>query len=63
MGWPGDFGRQYDGLIHAARVADLPALHRDSFDRLLVAQALVEGVPFVSADGQLAAYGVECVPA
>jgi PIN domain nuclease of toxin-antitoxin system len=49
--------------VHAARVAELPALHRDPFDRLLVAQALVEGVPFVSAHGQLAAYGVECVPA
>lgn len=48
---------------HAARVAELPALHRDPFDRLLVAQAAVEGVPFVTADGQLAAYGVECLPA
>lgn len=48
---------------HAARVAELPALHRDPFDRLLIAQALGEGVPFVTADGQLAAYGVECVPA
>jgi len=48
---------------HAARVAELPALHRDPFDRLLVAQAAVEGVPFVTADAQLAAYGIECLPA
>lgn len=48
---------------HAARVAELPALHRDPFDRLLVAQAAVEGVPFLTADGQLAAYGIDCLPA
>lgn len=48
---------------HAARIAELPALHRDPFDRLLVAQAAVEGVPFVTADAQLAAYGIECLPA
>jgi PIN domain nuclease of toxin-antitoxin system len=49
--------------VHAARVAELPALHRDPFDRLLVAQAAVEGVPFVTADAPLAAYGIECLPA
>lgn len=48
---------------HAARIAELPALHHDPFDRVLVAQAAVEGVPFVTADAQLAAYGIECLPA
>ncbi len=48
---------------HAARIAELPALHRDPFDRLLVAQAAVEGVPLLTADAQLAAYGIECLPA
>lgn len=48
---------------HAARVAELPALHRDPFDRLLVAQAAVEGVPLLTTDAQLAAYGIECLPA
>jgi PIN domain nuclease of toxin-antitoxin system len=48
---------------HAARVVDLPLLHRDPFDRLLVAQAAVEGVPFVTADAQLSGYGIECMPA
>ncbi len=48
---------------HAARVAELPAIHRDPFDRLLVAQAMVEGVSLITADTQLAAYGIECVPA
>jgi PIN domain nuclease of toxin-antitoxin system len=44
---------------HAERAAELaypdPA-HRDPFDRLLVSQALVEGVPMLTGDGRLAAY-------
>jgi PIN domain nuclease of toxin-antitoxin system len=43
---------------HIAAVAKLPFHHRDPFDRLLVAQALVEGIPLVSADDLLDAYGV-----
>ena len=37
----------------------LPGHHRDPFDRLLVAQAQMEGVPLVSRDPLIAAYGVE----
>lgn len=48
---------------HAARVAELPGHHRDPFDRLLVAQAAVEEVALVTADTQLASYGIECLPA
>jgi PIN domain nuclease of toxin-antitoxin system len=43
---------------HLAGVVDLPFHHRDPFDRMLVAQSLYEGVPIVSADLQLDAYGV-----
>ncbi|MFN0147732.1 MAG: type II toxin-antitoxin system VapC family toxin [Dehalococcoidia bacterium] len=43
---------------HTLRVAELPLHHRDPFDRLLVAQALVEGIPIVSNDAALDAYGV-----
>jgi PIN domain nuclease of toxin-antitoxin system len=43
---------------HAAAVSKLPLHHRDPFDRLIVAQALVEGIPIVSSDVQLDAYGV-----
>ena len=42
---------------HAARVALLPPHHRDPFDRLLVAQCLVEGLVLLTADAQLASYG------
>jgi len=44
-------------LIWAVQ-AGLPRHHGDPFDRLLVAQALVEGVPIISLDPQLDAYGV-----
>jgi PIN domain nuclease of toxin-antitoxin system len=44
---------------HAWQVRDLPPHRRDPFDRLLVAQSLVEQMPIVSADPRLAAYGVE----
>ena len=42
---------------HADRQASLPFHHRDPFDRLLVAQALVESIGIVSSDSQLDAYG------
>jgi len=44
---------------HAARVATLPWHHRDPFDRLLVAQAMVEGMALLSHDEQLDAYGIQ----
>jgi PIN domain nuclease of toxin-antitoxin system len=41
---------------HVFNVADLPPLHRDPFDRLLLAQAKAEGLLLITADQQLAAY-------
>ncbi|UKD18073.1 type II toxin-antitoxin system VapC family toxin (plasmid) [Burkholderia aenigmatica] len=43
-------------VAHAARVRDLPDIHRDPFDRLLVAQAMIEPLRLVTADGHLAQY-------
>lgn len=45
---------------HTAVVSRLPfpGTHRDPFDRLIVAQSLVEGISVVSVDSQLDAYGV-----
>jgi PIN domain nuclease of toxin-antitoxin system len=48
---------------HAAGVADLPHHHRDPFDRLLIAQALSEGVPILSSDAQLDPYDSERIAA
>ncbi|MGX5695552.1 type II toxin-antitoxin system VapC family toxin [Agromyces soli] len=41
---------------HAEALRALPWHHRDPFDRMLVAQAMVEGVPLLSADARLRAY-------
>lgn len=48
---------------HALRVASLPVIHRDPFDRILVAQALVERVPILTADPVLARYPIRVIPA
>jgi PIN domain nuclease of toxin-antitoxin system len=41
---------------HAAALAGLPPLHRDPFDRMLVAQALVEGITLLTSDSTVARY-------
>jgi PIN domain nuclease of toxin-antitoxin system len=41
---------------HAVGVDSLPALHRDPFDRLLVAQAQAEGIMLITADPRVAEY-------
>ena len=46
---------------HAELVATLPFHHRDPFDRLLVAQAVCEGLTIVSQDPQFAKYGVTVI--
>lgn len=45
-------------FAHTAAVASLPLHHRDPFDRMLVAQSLVEGMALVSVDTALDVYGV-----
>jgi PIN domain nuclease of toxin-antitoxin system len=42
--------------LHALAVEDLPTLHKDPFDRMLLAQSRVEGLPLVTADDQLLRY-------
>jgi len=46
---------------HAYATRHLPLIHRDPFDRLLVAQAQAEGVPIVTGDPAFAAYGVPVI--
>jgi PIN domain nuclease of toxin-antitoxin system len=41
---------------HTVAVGDLPALHKDPFDRILVAQANAEGITLITSDPQVAAY-------
>jgi PIN domain nuclease of toxin-antitoxin system len=48
-------------LSHVVRLESLPFHHRDPFDRLLICQALAEGLTVLSADKHLDAYGVRRV--
>jgi PIN domain nuclease of toxin-antitoxin system len=41
---------------HAIAIGSLPDLHKDPFDRILIAQAVVEGILLVTADARVAAY-------
>jgi PIN domain nuclease of toxin-antitoxin system len=41
---------------HAIAVVELPGLHKDPFDRLLIAQARVEGMTLLTCDAAIAAY-------
>jgi len=45
-------------FAHYHRLLELPHHHRDPFDRLLIAQAKVEGMNIVTRDPHFAAYGV-----
>jgi PIN domain nuclease of toxin-antitoxin system len=44
---------------HTSLLTTLPLHHRDPFDRLVIAQALGEGMPIVSSDAAFDAYGVK----
>jgi PIN domain nuclease of toxin-antitoxin system len=50
-------------MAHALAVSDLPAHHDDPFDRLLVAQAQVEGLTLVTVDPRIAKYSVQVLRA
>ena len=52
------FGMMHISYQHLRRLEALRGLHRDPFDRMLVAQALTEGMPLVSNDPALPPYGV-----
>lgn len=49
------------GITHALHVSTLPAIHRDPFDRLLVAQAQMEGLPILTSDPNIARYDVDVI--
>ena len=44
---------------HALAVVELPNHHRDPFDRMLITQSLVEGMPLLSCDKIFDRYGIE----
>ncbi len=48
-------------LSHALRAGALPRIHGDPFDRMLVAQAQIEGMPILTADPAIGRYDVETI--
>lgn len=48
-------------LSHISGLAGLPMHHRDPFDRMLIAQAITEGIPIISADPAMAEYPVTVI--
>jgi PIN domain nuclease of toxin-antitoxin system len=58
---PKCFSILYDQALMALNGEVLPSYHRDPFDRMLVAQALVDGVPIVTGDPRIGRYGVQTI--
>jgi PIN domain nuclease of toxin-antitoxin system len=50
-------------VAHAVAAGELPQHHRDPFDRMLVAQAQLEGLTLVADDAEIAKYEVELLDA
>ncbi len=46
-------------VAHLKRVHDLPLHHRDPFDRLLIAQSLVENIPVITSDAAFDQYAIQ----
>lgn len=42
-------------------LADLPGIHKDPFDRILVAQSITEKIPLVTKDSRLSQYGITAI--
>ena len=58
--WEGLLENGYSELAvlgkHAVAAGNLPPIHKDPFDRILLAQAMVEGIIFLTADAVIAKY-------
>ena len=50
-------------LFHGEQAGALPPIHRDSFDRILIAQAQAEGLTIVTSDRTIPRYAVQTMPA
>jgi PIN domain nuclease of toxin-antitoxin system len=55
------FMRRLVGFEDCEKLQKLPAHHRDPFDRMLISQALVDGIPIVTHDPWISRYGVQIV--
>ena len=59
---------EFEGFIqmpilfkHTIAIGELPNIHNDPFDHLLMAQSLVEGMPLISADSHIQQYPIDII--
>jgi len=57
----GDFNVLHIGDTHLNRLIDLPFIHKDPFDRLIISSALVEGLTIITVDENIKKYNVPCI--
>ncbi len=50
-------------IFHGEQAGSLPLIHRDPFDRMLIAQAQAEGLVLVTNDAKIGRYGVRTMAA
>jgi len=48
-------------MTHCVKLINLPFHHRDPFDRMLVAQAMVDDMQLLSRDTRLSSYEIKCI--
>lgn len=48
-------------IYHAFRIYSLPDIHKDPFDRIIIAQALSENMPVLTRDGNIPKYGIQTI--
>jgi PIN domain nuclease of toxin-antitoxin system len=48
-------------MVHALQVTNLPDLHRDPFDRIIIAQSQVDKMPIMTVDSQMTQYSVDVI--
>ncbi len=51
------------GLFHAKQAGSLPEIHKDPFDRMLIAQTQAEGFELMTVDEYIPQYGIRVVNA
>jgi PIN domain nuclease of toxin-antitoxin system len=55
------FGKLPITLFHGERAGALPEIHRDPFDRMLIAQAQAEGLEIITSDSEIPRYGIKII--
>jgi PIN domain nuclease of toxin-antitoxin system len=58
-----NFSKLAISLFHGESAGSLPEIHRDPFDRMLIAQAQAEGLELMTSDSEIPKYGIRVIDA